>query len=62
MAWLIVSVLLVFLMAMGVSFARNARAIKRDFNQRFNAFEVQLEHEANAIVDTLLSRRDEKPR
>lgn len=59
---MIVIVLLVFLTAMAVSFARNARAIKRDLNQRFSAFEVQLEQEAYGIVDTLLSRRDEKQR
>lgn len=54
--------LLVFLTAMGVSFARNARAIKRELDQRFKAIEIQLEQEAYGIVDKLLSRHDEKPR
>jgi len=41
---------------------RNARAMRRDLNERFGAIQAQLERNANALADELLARSgDSKP-
>jgi hypothetical protein len=35
---------------------RNARALRRDLNQRFDDVQRRLEEQANALADELLSR------
>ena len=39
-----------------VAFVRNARALRRDLNDRFDAVQARLEKQANAIADELLRR------
>jgi hypothetical protein len=60
MPWLIPLCLCLGLLALvsGVFIAcvRNARALRRDLNQRFDAVEARLEQQANALADELLAR------
>jgi hypothetical protein len=39
-----------------VASVRNARALRRDINERFDAVQAQLEKQANALADELLAR------
>ena len=39
-----------------VAAVRNARALRRDLNDRFDAVQAQLEKQANAIADELVAR------
>ena len=39
-----------------VASVRNARALRRDLNTRFDAVQAQLEKQANAIADELVAR------
>ena len=39
-----------------VASVRNARALRRDLNDRFDAVQAQLEKQANAIADELVAR------
>jgi hypothetical protein len=60
MPWLIPLCLCLALVAIvsGVFVAsvRNARALRRDLNDRFEAVQAQLEKQANAIADELVAR------
>jgi len=58
MVWLISlsSVLLVVLLA--CAFVRNARAIRRDLDERFKQVEAELEEEANSVVKDILNPRE----
>jgi hypothetical protein len=55
-AWIVAVVLGVI--GLSIAFIHNARALKRDLTQRRDALRVQLEHEANALVDNLLKLND----
>lgn len=63
MPWLVPLVLWLALLALvtGVFVAsvKNARALKRDVNERFDNVQVRLERQANAIADELLARTDD---
>jgi hypothetical protein len=48
--------LLVLVAGVFVASVKNARALRRDVNQRFDALQVRLEKQANALADELLSR------
>ena len=60
MPWLIPLCLCLALVAIvsGVFVAsvRNARALRRDMKDRFDAVQAQLEKQANAIADELVAR------
>ena len=60
MPWLIPLCLCLALLALvsGVFVAsvRNARALRRDLNERFDAVQARLEKQANAIADELVAR------
>jgi hypothetical protein len=57
MAAVIVVLLAVALIAMvAVASVKNARAIKRDVEQRFSKLDERLESDANSLVDHLLDR------
>jgi hypothetical protein len=60
MRWIIAVFLLGLVTALLVSFIRNARAIRRDMKRRFDALQVQLEKDANALANTLLERTDDE--
>ena len=42
--------------AVFVASVRNARALRRDLDERFEAAQARLEKQANAIADELLAR------
>ena len=60
MPWLVPLLLCLALVAIvsGVFVAsvRNARALRRDLNERFDAVQARLEKQANAIADELVAR------
>ena len=60
MPWLVPLLLCLALVAIvsGVFVAsvRNARALRRDLNDRFDAVQARLEKQANAIADELVAR------
>ena len=58
-AAIFVIVILVIFGAMAWSFARNALALKRDVDKRFDEFRVRLADEAESAVDPLLRRDPE---
>lgn len=63
MPWLIPLCLCLALLALvtGVFVAavRNARALRRDINERFNGVQAGLEKQANALADELLARTED---
>ena len=48
--------LLALLIGVFVASLRNARAIRRDLDERFDAVQARLEQDANRIADELLGR------
>ena len=60
MPWLVPLLLCLALVAIvsGVFVAsvRNARALRRDLDERFDAVQARLEKQANAIADELVAR------
>jgi hypothetical protein len=48
--------LLALVTAVFVTSVRNARALRRDLDERFDAAQARLEKQANAIADELLAR------
>jgi hypothetical protein len=60
MSWLIPLCLFLALLALVtavfVASVRNARALRRDLDERFDAAQARLEKQANAIADELLAR------
>jgi hypothetical protein len=65
MPWLVPLCLWLGLIALvaGVAVAsvRNARALRRDLDKRFDAIQAQLEKRANALADELLDRTKDRP-
>jgi hypothetical protein len=65
MQWLVPLCLFLGLLALvtGVFVAsvRNARALRRDIDERFDALQIRLEQQANALADELLARTKDKP-
>ena len=65
MPWLIPLCLCLALLALvtGVFVAsvRNARALKQDLDDRFDAVQARLERDANRIADELLARTNDSP-
>ena len=63
MPWLIPLCLCLALLALvtGVFVAsvRNARAIRRDLDERFDAVQARLERDANRIADEFVARTDD---
>ena len=64
MTWLVPLCLCLALVAIvtGVFVAavRNARALRRDLDERFDAAQARLERQANAFADDLLARTPER--
>ena len=64
MPWLIPLCLCLAMLALvtGVFVAsvRNARAIRKDLDQRFDAVQARLERDANSIADELLTRTSDR--
>ena len=64
MGWLVPVFLWLGLVAIviGVFFAavKNARTLRRDLDQRFDAVQARLEEQANALADELLARTRDK--
>ena len=54
--------LLALVTAVFVASVRNARALRRDLDERFDAAQARLEKQANAIADELLARTEEHRR
>lgn len=48
--------LLALVTAIFVASVKNARALRRDVNERFDAVQARLEQQANALADELLTR------
>jgi hypothetical protein len=44
-----------------VASVKNARRLKRDLDQRFDAVQVRLEKQATALADELLARSNDRP-
>lgn len=53
---LIVLSVVALLVMIGVAAVRNARAIKRDVEERFKTIDARLKADANSLVDHLLDR------
>jgi hypothetical protein len=51
--------LLALITAVFVASVRNARALRRDLTERFDAVEARLEKQANALADELLGRSND---
>jgi hypothetical protein len=60
--WIIVAALLMLVVALVRACIRNARAIKRDMDQRFAALQARLEKDANSLADELLKKTPDQPR
>ena len=52
--------LVALLIGVFIASLRNARAIKRDLDQRFHAVQARLERDANALADELLGREHDR--
>ena len=65
MSWLIplclCLALLALVTAVFVASVWNARALRRDLNERFDAVQARLEKQANALADELLARTKDTP-
>jgi hypothetical protein len=48
--------LLVLVTSVFVASVRNARALRRNLDERFEAVQLRLEQQANALTDKLLAR------
>ena len=53
---LVLVVMVVLVIVMAWSFVRNARALRRDLNERFDALGDRLADEAESTIDPLLKR------
>ena len=60
MVWLVATgvclALVAIVTAIFVASVKNARALKRDIDRRFDDVQARLERQANAIADELLAR------
>lgn len=56
MRWIVAAALIVLVLGLVRTCIRNARAIKRDMDQRFDALQARLERDANSLADEILSK------
>jgi len=54
--WIFVAVVTVVIVALVRTFIGNARALKQDMDQRFEALQARLEKDANLLADELFTR------
>ena len=54
--WIFIVVTGVVLLALVRTFIGNARALKQDMDQRFEALQARLEEDANSLADELFTR------
>ena len=54
--WIFVAVVTVVILALVRTFIENARALKEDMDQRFEALQARLEKDANSLADELFTR------
>jgi hypothetical protein len=54
--WIFAAVVIVLVLALVRTLIRNARALKRDMDQRFAALQARLEKDANRLADELLTK------
>ncbi len=54
--WIIAGAVLMVVLALVRACILNARAIKRDMDQRFAALQARLEKDANSLADELLEK------
>ena len=52
--------LLVLVTSVFVASVRNARALRRNLDERFEAVQLRLEQQANALTDKLLARTNDE--
>ena len=64
MTWLVALcfclALLALITGVFVASVRNARALRRDLDDRFDALQARLERQANRIADDLLTRTNDR--
>ena len=64
MVWLVAAgvclALIAIVTAIFVASVKNARALKRDIDRRFDAVQARLEQQANALADELLARTKDR--
>lgn len=60
MRWIFAAALIVIVLALVRAAISNARAIKRDMDERFAALQARLEEEANSLADELLKRTPDR--
>ena len=53
--------LVAILITIFIGAVKNARALRRDLNKRFDDVQVRLEKQANALADELLARTNDGP-
>jgi hypothetical protein len=58
--WIFAAVVIVVVPALIRTFIRNARALKRDMDQRFAALQARLEKDANSLADELLAKTPDR--
>jgi hypothetical protein len=58
--WIFAAALVLIVLALVRAAISNARAIKRDMDQRFAALQARLEEEANSLADELLRRTPDR--
>jgi hypothetical protein len=56
MRWIFAAVVTVVILALVRTFIGNARALKQDMDQRFEALQARLEKDANSLADELFAR------
>ena len=54
--WIFVAVVTVVILALVRTFIENARVLKEDIDQRFEALQARLEKDANSLADELFTR------
>ena len=54
--WIFVAVVTVVILALVRTFIENARVLKEDLDQRFEALQARLEKDANSLADELFTR------
>ena len=54
--WIFVAVVTVVILALVRTFIENARALKEDMDQRFEALQARLEKDANSLADEFFTR------
>ena len=54
--WIFIAVVTMVILALVRTFIGNARALKQDMDQRFEALQARLEKDANSLADELFTR------